>query len=493
MVLVIFSFSSNRAWVYHRIASDGSYSVSAFPQSVPFLWQYDADAMEFFQAAAGFPNFYKSSPALVGRPLMPMLSHNIGTIVFTAVEPLLPQRVEQFLFEGSGASEQATGTIKKRGVENLTQRAFLRPFLTALIGFIVVKIGFFIVAGWLMFRLVSHYIDTHTGLLSVALLMFSPYAINSIGTYHTYEFQILTPIIVLFLFRQLCLSYSHKKNFAFSLVVGLLMLGKSNYAVYLAVLAYSGIFLLPRAMVYKGILLSVIAHLIPWALWTIFIELNGMAVIGLMSTPSSGVLAIHPADIIGRKLLGLSLPSDVSSLGTHSQPGVDFVSSLEQHQVSKILTIILIHLKNSFLVLANPLTGLAIVGLIFYRKCIPKRVLQLVALLVCFFWLQAFFSFALGPKARTLYDLNFIICGFAALSIVRFSKHIPTSFRKTFMIGFVCIYIALGFFHFVKLPWVHPMDQVSRQHTLDDANLLRQTKTEISTNQYHGAEKVSTS
>ena len=148
----MFAFSSNRAWVYHRIGSDGNYSVSAFPKNVPFLWQYDADAMEFFQAAAHFPDFYKVSPALVGRPLLPMLSHGIGTIVFSVIEPLLPRRIEQFLFEGSGAGNQAAQTINKRGFKKLSKRDFLRPFLIALIGLIVVKISYFVVAGWLMFR-----------------------------------------------------------------------------------------------------------------------------------------------------------------------------------------------------------------------------------------------------------------------------------------------------------------------------------------------------
>ena len=492
-VLAVFIFSSNRAWVYHRVATDGSYVVHAYPKKLPFMWQYDADAMEFFQAAAHFPDFYKVSPALVGRPLLPMLSHGIGTMVFSVIEPLLPRRMEQFLFEGSGAGSQAAQTINTRDLENLSKRDFLRPFLVALIGFIIVKISFFVVAGWLMFRLVSYHTDEQTGLLSVALLVFSPYAINSIGTYHTYEFQILTPIVVLFLFQRLVIDYSHRRNFAFSVVVGLLMMGKANYAVYLAVLAYSGLFLLPRLVVYKGILLSITAHLIPWTAWTIFIEQNGMAIIGILSTPSPSVLAIHPADIIGRKLMGLSLPSDVSALGAHSQPGVDFISSVTQLQPSSFLKIIFFHLKDSFLVLTTPLAGLALIALVFYRKSVSAGVLRLSVLLVFFVWLQAFFSFTLGPKARTLFDLNLVIYGFAALSVVRLSAYLPTSRRKTVILGFVSIYMLAGFLTFLKLPWVHPMDQVSYQQGADDAGRFRQTNTEMSTNQYQGAEKVFTS
>ena len=53
-------------------------------------------------------------------------------------------------------------------------------------------------------------------------------------------------------------------------------------------------------------------------------EVNGMSIIGILNEPHPGTLALHPADIIGRRLLNRELVSAVKGSGGHSMPGVDF-------------------------------------------------------------------------------------------------------------------------------------------------------------------------
>ena len=56
IVLAIFAFSSNRAWVQHRI-DDGEFFVFNYPKSIPFMWQYDKDARIELASAAFFRIF----------------------------------------------------------------------------------------------------------------------------------------------------------------------------------------------------------------------------------------------------------------------------------------------------------------------------------------------------------------------------------------------------------------------------------------------------
>ena len=461
IVFVIFAFSSNRAWVYNRVGSDGIHRVAAYPKNVPFMWQYDADAMEFFQAAAFFPDYYRTHPALVGRPLLPLLSYAVGNGLLSLVEPLLGKRLEQFLYKGSGASFDATQTMTKRGIADTSQKEFLLPYLKALIGFITVKIAFFTLSGWLMFRLVSRYTDQSVALFATTLLLFSPYAVRSIATYHTYEFQILTPIIVLFLFQNLCETYSLKRNVCYSIVVGILMLGKANYAAYLAVFVFAGLFMKPRSIVYIGLVVSGVVHILPWAAWTAFIEFNGMSVIGLISLPDPQVLAIHPADIIGRKLMGLQLTSAVGASGVHAQPGVDLINNVVSQGPLGILIIIknnIIHSAANFLTLFG---ALALVGIFLSKPTLHRQIYLFMAIFFLATWIQAFVSFPYGPKSRALFDVNFILFSLSSFTVLYIARNYFRFRKIIFLTLFLGIYVGHSFLSFVKLPWVHPYDQVA--------------------------------
>ena len=485
MVLVIFLFSANRAWVYHRPNNSGGYFVAAYPKKIPFMWQYDADAMEFFQAAAFFPTFYKSHPALIGRPALPFLSYVIGNGIVLGIKPFLGTRLEQFLFEGSGISEQAAQTMVNRGETEKNTIGFLFPYFSALVGFIAVKILFFTLSGWAMFRFLSRYTDSTTALFAVALLFFSPYAVRSIATYHTYEFQILTPIIVIFLFHRLCEKYSLWRNVLYSLIVGVLMMAKANYAAYLGVLMYAVFFLKPRSIAYLGILISGLVHLLPWAIWTTFIEIQGMPVIGFLSLPDPQALAIHPLDIIGRKLAGPALVSDVGVSGTHSQPGVDFVDNILHSGIGGIFLAVKYNLINSMVIFSTFSSLLAAIGLFLFRHQIKSKYVLFIALFFLATWMQGFFSFPYGPKSRALYDVNFIVFGFTSVCVCVLARKFLGSRKNAFLIFFLGAYIFYSFFSFVRLPWVHPHDQIAYSGE-SPLFILRHTKMDISTREYHG-------
>jgi hypothetical protein len=70
---------------------------------------------------------------------------------------------------------------------------YIKKLLFAAIGFIILKIFLYMLAGILMFKTIKEYSNEFIALFSVALLYFSPYSVNAIATYHTYELEFITP------------------------------------------------------------------------------------------------------------------------------------------------------------------------------------------------------------------------------------------------------------------------------------------------------------
>ena len=104
--------------------------------------------------------------------------------------------------------------------------------------------------------------------LSNFLIFFSIISIGNIAVFHTIELQFITPIFLFyFFFLNLINKYNISKNFLFSFIVGLLMLAKPNYAVYLSILVFSII-----NKRYIEAILSIIFHLIPFFLYLLFLN-----------------------------------------------------------------------------------------------------------------------------------------------------------------------------------------------------------------------------
>ena len=459
MVMAIFLFSANRAWFHHRANPDGTYFVEAFPKNIPFMWQYDKDTRLHIGTTALFPHFYKSYPQLLSRPTTHLFSHIAGNGILLLTTPLFGQQLDTFLNQKSGAADQVRKRMSILGMNKTSPAELLKPLVSACLGQIFTKVILFILAGCLMFELLKRYTDQTVAIFAVAMLFFSSYAMNSIGTYHTYEYEILTPIIVIYLFHKLCESYSLKRNILFSLIVGCLMMAKANYASYIAVILYAGIFIKPRAMVLTGILVSVIIHLLPWLAWTAFIETNGMPVIGFLSKPHPQALALHPVDIILRKILSMDLVSVTKVDGSHSQPGKDFFDNVFHLGFLQIVQIIKNNISNSIGELGTMSGLLAAYGVCLFKHRSKHQILYFIAIFFFSTWLQAFFAFPYGPKSRALYDVNFLVYGLASFTIVYLVRRYLDSIKKGVLLLFLLAYISSNILNFVSLPWVHPFEQ----------------------------------
>ena len=471
--MTIFTLSSNRAWIEHRVV-DGEFFVVNYPKSIPFMWQYDKDAHTQLTSAAFFPEYYRIKPSFVSRPLYQLSAHLIGNSLGFFLDPLLDRGFlnKKILEMASRVKPKTQAILVKLNIQsnNDIQRSVIlvKKLLYAALGFVVLKILIFILAGVLMFCIAKEYFNDSIALLSVAILLFSGYSISSISMYHTYELQFINPIIVIYLFMNLYKSYSIRKNIIFSFIVGLLMLGKANYAIYLAVLTFAFIIGGINAFVIQGVLLSVIVHLIPWILWNVFMEVNGMSIIGILNEPHPGTLALHPADIIGRRLLNRELVSAVKGSGGHAMPGVDFFDKTAIFNPIYLLQLVLRHFKQ-FLgtVFGSIWSVFSVAGIFFYKHRYKKEILLFLLIFLLSTWMQAFIAWPLGLKTRIVMDPIFIIYVFSSYCAYYLISQFAKEYKKVIIFIILFTHISINIVSNVTLPWVHPFDQKGK-YILDE-------------------------
>jgi len=466
IVLTIFALGANRAWVQHRII-DGEYWVYRVQNTVqyPFMWQYDLDAKMEFEAAQNFPNHYRGDPYLISRPFLQMSVNFIGRGLRVLLNPiLLSDTLRQWLVDRSLISSSAPS------YDNILFTLYI------LVGFIVFKILLFFLSGVMAYEIMLNYFrSSNNALLGVVLLFLTGYSIRGISVFHTYEFEILTPVVITFLFIDICKSYSLRKNILYSLIVGLLMLAKANYATYLTVLVFCVVVGGLQWQIVFGIIVSVLVHLLPWAWWQLYLELKGMPIIGILGEMTeaakvrdSKILALHPADIIGRLLIDRDLVSNVSTVGAADQPGVDMVKKLSNDAGLLILQVPK-HFFDSVRSLAGDLGlwGLfSVYGIGVFRSRAKKAVVTFILVFLMCTWVQAFVAFPFGPKGRTLLDPVFVFYGFASLAIFHIVSVYRTNTRRIIYSSILVYQLLSATLPEFTPPFIHPLEQIGieRKH-----------------------------
>jgi hypothetical protein len=455
IVGIVFLVGSNQAWWKHRVI-DGKYWVYSVQNTIsyPFMWQYDLDAQEEFEAAQFFPNRYKDKPILISRPLLQMTVNGVARALQVVLNPmLLSKAVRAWLIDHSLISRDAPSLEK-----------ILFTFYI-LIGFILTKLMLFFLGGVMMYELVREYSSSRIGLLAVALLFVSGYAMAGLTIFHTYEFSILTPIIVVFLYNNLSKSYSLEKNIFYSIIIGALMLAKANYAAYLSILVFSisvGGF---NRHVLIGVVASVLAHLVPWIGWTLYLEFSDMGIIGLFGEPLGGALALHPMDILARDFLGNDLVSETKVSGGAVQPGVDLVRLVKAGGGGMVYLFQLIyrHFSASIVSLSSLWLLLAIYGFAKYDSNSKEKISLFIAIFLFVVWIQALVTFPLGPKGRTLVDSAFMIYAFATFAIFEITMSLGKNKVRAIVLLILTTKALSIVLAAVDLPLVHPSKQIARE------------------------------
>ncbi|MFC2166402.1 hypothetical protein ACFLQZ_00375 [Acidobacteriota bacterium] len=237
VIVLLFIIGLNIAWLNPRPNFKPELRIS---DKVPVLWQYNYDSKFEFASAAQFPEYYKAVPIRINRPIYSLCVFLLSKPVEWILSPFLtPERARL----GS-----------------------------TVIGFIIFKFIIFLIGSLIMYRLLSEFIGPNASLFAVCLMLFHTNTIMAMATYHSSEFQIFSAIFIAAMFLNISKDYSLKKNIIFSLIVGILMLTKQNYAAYLAVILCSLWY-----KKWREVSLSIVIHLIPLGIWLLCLKLMGLS------------------------------------------------------------------------------------------------------------------------------------------------------------------------------------------------------------------------
>lgn len=203
---------------------------------VPFFWQFNPDAGVEVISAAYFPEAFKMYKDRINRPSYPFVVNSIGNMIKFIISP-----------------------IKK-----------ISAVEAAGIGYVLLKLLIFLLAGIISYNILENFLkNNYLSFLGVVLLYFHSFSIEAFATFHTYELQFISPIFFLSFYYSLSKNYSTRKNIIYSLIIGVLLLGRQNYAVYLSLLS-----LAIYEKQYLRSFISFLFHLVPFGLYLLFLNYN---------------------------------------------------------------------------------------------------------------------------------------------------------------------------------------------------------------------------
>ena len=246
IIFICFIISSNIAWLN---PAPGKESYQPYAK-IPLFWQYNYDSGIEILTAAYFPKIFYKDNTRIDRPTYPVLANLIGKFTCLAVCPFFK-----------------LSELEKAGI-----------------GYIILKIFIFLLALFLLNEMQVIYLNNKEIILSNFLIFFSIISIGNIAVFHTIELQFITPIIALYLFFNLIKNYNIFKNFLFSLIIGILILAKPNYAIYLSILTFSLIY-----KKYFEVILSIVFHLIPLVLYIIYLKYLSLDFIFIGAKSGQGI------------------------------------------------------------------------------------------------------------------------------------------------------------------------------------------------------------
>ena len=385
LVLLCFTLAANLAWLNPSPESE----VYKTTPEIPFFWQYNPDSGVEILSAAYFPEVFKTYKTRMDRPGYPIISKSIGLIVGFFLSPFKE----------------------------------LKPLEKAAAGHLVLKIFLFCSFGILAFEILANYLSKSYAFFAVFILLTHQFSISAFSTFHTLELQFITPVFLTYFFILLIRNYSHLRNILLSILIGIFMLSKPNYAFYLGFLFFG--FIRGR---YAETFISFISHLTPFLAYFLYLKIMGIEFYSLTTE--------------------------------HYGQGIWLFEKLPFVQFQDLLTLIFVSISsflNNLINHFNILFFISIVGFIHaYRKEVHVSFL-LIFILISMTWFQEFA--ADRYKNYMVADLSLIVVGFS----IYYLKELLTNYsKKNLVLTSSIVWLSFNLFSLVNLPWVHPKEQISR-------------------------------
>lgn len=194
-------------------------------KNAKFMQQSLGDNYTYYIAAIQFPEFFRDYPSRIERPVMIIVANFFGELVYLFVRPF------------------------KSGEETF------RICIT--IGFLIYKLIFYISSCFALYKILSCYMFRDASLWATVTVLFFPINIIAFSAFHNYDAQLLTPILITYCLvhirrqRQFGQNW-HEFFFWSSVLAGLLMLIKSNYAIVIVFIVF--MFFVSPVMAVFGVL-----------------------------------------------------------------------------------------------------------------------------------------------------------------------------------------------------------------------------------------------
>jgi hypothetical protein len=242
--VIAFLLGSHLAWLNPR----PGFEIYRTLDGWPFMWQYNADAGMEIISAAYFPHAFREYPQRINRPLYPVAAWTLGQLVDLAIAPA-------------------------RLVLPLPS---LSPLERAGAGYILLKLIVHVAGAAALMSLLERRLSPLAAYFATGLVMVHPHTLSYVATFHTTELQVFVPVFVLWMAARLGAPDGSRRWWvglvAASLVTGVLMMGKQNFAVYAALLVWA----LTRRY-WREAFVSVGAFLIPLGVYALFLRAVGLS------------------------------------------------------------------------------------------------------------------------------------------------------------------------------------------------------------------------
>lgn len=389
LVLSAFAISAAQCWLNPRPGFEPY--LKPHPK-VALLWQYNSDSGFELATARDFPGGLRRDGTRINRPLFPGLGRALAETCCLLARPVLKL-----------SRDQAAG-----------------------LGYVALKIIINFLFALAVFAVLRRYIGDHAALLAVGLILLQKFVLFRISMYHTYDLEYATPVFIAFFVQRLGDRYTPSRNVIFSMLVGLLLLGRQNYGSYLAALGF-GLYLRR----FKEVVVSGVCHLIPLAVWLLILWSMGLEYKNYESDSLNQGSWLYKT-FIHFSPLGMLLALQKSLLGW-------FDLLCQMHQGIWLLA---------------GVAGLGYAG--WVSKILNKNLAVFIGFCLVGNWLQLFASGYYHPHITA--DLWYIFFGAAAHLFCEPLEWRPR-LRAWLIAALLAVVLAWNILMMVHLPWVHPFAQ----------------------------------
>lgn len=395
--MIVFIISSNIAWLN---PAPGKESYQPNPK-IPIFWQYNYDSGIEILTAAYFPKIFIKDTTRIDRPTYPLIANLLGKISCL------------FVCHFYELSE-----LEKAGI-----------------GYIVLKLLIYSLALFCLNEILLAYLEKKEIIFSNFLIFFSIISIGNMTLFHTIELQFITPIFIIYLYLNIIKNYSISKNIFFSILVGILMLGKPNYAIYLSIIIFS-----IYNKKYIESLISFISHFIPFIFYNFY-------------------------------LFSISLKFNFT--GSESGQIIWFKEYIINHDVYGLFLKIFDSLYMYFYLIYDNY-GFWIIffffGLYFLKRKLSKGYYFFFLIFFTLTWIQILISFR--HKTYMTSDLMVIIYPVATVGFFYLLENIKSLIFKKYILILVVISISTSsIMAYVNFPLIHPYDQPAKNQNLMNSRL----------------------